>query len=243
MAIVIFILFVTISKIFIVEMCMTLTLTFRMSQIQCNVPVKSPCMTLHSMSIVTCTISVIVCEIITRKLSKYYRIQYLTLKWKIKVIRNNVADYILDAKLIHLKLFGKWQFYRKRFVQLHILSAPRVKDRKIFNFWPWKCQWRSQVWNIEITKANNGCQTERNESLCASIWRPVWPIELAEIEQKQIQKQDTIYILSGINCAASRNSTSDRLSLIRRSAVTLCHTFVRVNQLWYQILRLCRECC
>ena len=78
MAIVICTLFVTLSKIFIVEMYMTLTLTFRMYQV--NIPVERPYMTSHSLSLVICTISVIVCTIIIYELSEYCRLQHLTLK-------------------------------------------------------------------------------------------------------------------------------------------------------------------
>ena len=46
-----------------------------------------------------------------------------------------------------------------------------VKDREILNFLPWKSQWRSQIWNVKVRKAHNGCKIETNERLRTSIWR------------------------------------------------------------------------
>ena len=57
-------------------------------------------MSSHPLSIGTFIIFVIICEIIIYELSKYDRLQYLTLKYEVLVARNNVSDYILDVKFI-----------------------------------------------------------------------------------------------------------------------------------------------
>ena len=57
-----------------------------------NEPFESPYVTVHIMATATCTISVIVCEIITYELPKYRRFESLTFKKKIKAIRNHVDD-------------------------------------------------------------------------------------------------------------------------------------------------------
>ena len=56
-------------------------------------------------------------------------------------MRSNVADYRLDAKLIHLHLRGKCQLYVKPFLcgtpmrfNAAFYRLSHVKDRDIYNF-------------------------------------------------------------------------------------------------------------
>ena len=93
-----------IAKIFIVEICMTIT--FRMDQGQMYTFHSKAHIISHSLSMVTWIISIIVCAIIAYELSKYCQLQHLIMK-KGKVIRNNVANYTLDAKLILYKICEK----------------------------------------------------------------------------------------------------------------------------------------
>ena len=57
-----------------------------------SIPIESPYITSHVITIVTYTISVIVCKIITYERSNYRRYESLTLNEKVKVMRCNVAD-------------------------------------------------------------------------------------------------------------------------------------------------------
>ena len=149
---------------------MILTSIFRMGQGQmCNMPFESPYMTFHSLSVVTCTISVIVCEIIAFELSIYCRHHYFSLKQKVKVMGNNVADYTLDAKLLGRQLGEKNAVLSQTVLcvvpnnqsyALHFIGSPMLKIAKFFEFFTLKI-------SNKITKAHNGFGTSDLSSALA----------------------------------------------------------------------------
>ena len=94
MAIVMFSIFVTIFKMFTVNMCMTLTLTFKTGQYQIKICYFKaiydfPCNGNSNLYYIGNLLQD------NRELtSEIFKIQHLTLKQKVNVIKNNVASYI-----------------------------------------------------------------------------------------------------------------------------------------------------
>ena len=171
-----------------------------------NIPFENPssCMSSHSLSIIP-SIVVIVCEIITYELPKYCRLQYLTLKKKFKVTRNNLADYTLDVKLIYLQFNEKCSSISNRFCVVHQwLYSPtlyRLTMLKTGKFSFFTLKMSTKVTNLECqnNKFKQWLPKRKSNPLRASIWRPMWAAALAEKEH--IQK-DTLYDLNALGCVA-----------------------------------------
>ena len=91
-------------------------------------------------------------------------------------MRNNVADYTLDAKLIVLRLWKKCVI---RLWVVHFISSPMLNIGKLWIFYLENFH-QGHIFIFKITKAHNGFKTEQNESLHTLNGCPVLDLALAE---------------------------------------------------------------